>query len=81
MQGIGERYDFTNAMRQATDHHCKGALDQTRVENDLPRLGQRYLQTTSWRLSEQRFFTDKLPRNCLDIGSLPQRCRRPRSCA
>jgi len=80
VHGVGELYDFTSAMRQATDYHCRGVVDRTLVDKargaDLAQAGQRYLQTTSWRLGAQRFFTDKLPSNFLNIGfiarALPQ---------
>ena len=74
--GIGELYDFTSAMRYATDHHCRGVLDQTLINRasavDYAALGQRYLDGVAWRLGESRFFTDKLPSNFLNIGFICQ---------
>ena len=78
--GVGELYDFTCAMREATDHHCKGVIDRTIVARsgavDFGEVGRRYLQGVAWRLADQRFFTDKLPSNFLNLGficrALPQ---------
>ena len=78
--GVGELYDFTSAMRYATDHHCKGVIDRTIVERakdiDFAEVGQRYLDGMAWRLGDEPFFTDKLPSNFLNIGficrALPQ---------
>ena len=80
VRGVGELYDFTSAMRYATDHHCKGVVDRTIVERsrdvDFAEVGKRYLDGMAWRLGEERFFTDKLPSNFLNIGficrALPQ---------
>ena len=74
--GIGELYDFTSAMRYATDHHCRGVLDRTLIERageiDFADVGQRYLAGVAWRLGEKHFFTDKLPSNFLNIGFICQ---------
>lgn len=71
-RGVGELYDFTSAMRYATDHHCKGVIDRTIVERakdvDFAEVGQRYLDGMAWRLGDERCFTDKLPSNFLNIG-------------
>lgn len=80
VRGVGELYDFTSAMRHATDHHCKGVIDATIVQRaaevDFAQVGQRYLDGMAWRLGDQPFFTDKLPSNFLNIGficrALPQ---------
>ena len=80
VRGIGELYDFTSAMREATDHHCGGVLDATLVQRaahaDLAAAGRRYMQGIAWRLHGEAFFTDKLPSNFLNIGfiarALPQ---------
>ena len=80
VRGVGELYDFTSAMRYATDHHCKGVIDRTIVERardvDFAEVGKRYLDGMAWRLGDERFFTDKLPSNFLNIGficrALPQ---------
>jgi len=80
VRGVGELYDFTSAMRHATDHHCRGVIDATIVARagtaDLADAGQRYLEGMAWRLGDERFFTDKLPSNFLNVGficrALPQ---------
>ncbi|TAK52067.1 MAG: sulfotransferase family protein [Gammaproteobacteria bacterium] len=80
VSGIGELYDFTSAMRYATNHHCRGVIDRTIVARagavDFAAVGRRYLDGVAWRLGAEPFFTDKLPSNFLNIGficrSLPQ---------
>lgn len=80
VKGIGELYDFTSAMRYATDHHCRGVIDSTIVQRargiDFGEVGSRYLTGIDWRLGAERYFTDKLPSNFLNIGficeALPQ---------
>jgi tetratricopeptide (TPR) repeat protein len=80
VKALGELYDFTSAMRYATDRHCKGVIDTTIVERassiDLALAGQRYLNDIGWRLEGRHYFTDKLPSNFLNIGfiahALPQ---------
>lgn len=80
LQGLGELYDFTSAMRYVTDHHCRGVIDRTVVERartaGLRAAGRHYLDSVAWRLGPQRCFTDKLPSNFLNVGfiahALPQ---------
>jgi len=76
VRGVGELYDFTSAMRHATDHHCKGVIDGTIVERsagvDFAEVGRRYLDGMAWRLGEEACFTDKLPSNFLNIGFICQ---------
>lgn len=80
VRGVGELYDFTSAMRYATDHHCKGVIDRAIVERakdvDFVEVGRRYLDGMAWRLGDEPYFTDKLPSNFLNIGficrALPQ---------
>lgn len=80
VNGVGELYDFTSQMRNATDHHCKGVIDSTivaRAEDlDFDEVGRGYLAGVQWRLGKERYFTDKLPSNFLNIGficrALPQ---------
>jgi tetratricopeptide (TPR) repeat protein len=71
---LGELYDFTSAMRHATDHHCRGVIDVTLLERarnaDLRAAGRRYLDGVRWRLDGSQYFTDKLPANFLNIGLL-----------
>ena len=78
--GVGELYDFTSQMRQATDHHCRGVIDAAIVERagevDFTAVGRGYLDKMEWRLGKERCFTDKLPSNFFNIGficrALPQ---------
>lgn len=80
VKGIGELYDFTSAMRHATDHHCRGVVDEEIVRRaraaDMAAAGERYLRSTAWRLAGEQCFTDKLPSNFLNLGfiaaALPQ---------
>ena len=80
VQAVGELYDFTSAMRFATDHHCKGVIDQTIITRsegvDYSAVSRHYLDGLAWRLGDATFFTDKLPSNFLNIGficrALPQ---------
>lgn len=76
VRGLGELYDFTSAMRHATDHHCRGVIDRTIAARagqvDFAAVGRRYLDGTRWRRGEQRFFTDKLPSNFLNAGFIAQ---------
>jgi tetratricopeptide (TPR) repeat protein len=68
----GELYDFTSQLRLAADHHCSTELDLRIVEAsdsfDYDAIGQGYLNSVDWRRSGQRFVTDKLPSNFLNIG-------------
>lgn len=80
VKGVGELYDFTSQMRYATDHHCRGVIDDIVVERsrevDFAQVGAGYLAGLEWRLGKERFFTDKLPSNFLNLGficrALPQ---------
>lgn len=78
VHGIGELYDFTGAMRAATDYHCRGVMDLTLVEKVLAHppsfadVGSSYLESVSWRLRGQSIFTDKLPSNFLNVGFIAQ---------
>lgn len=82
VQGVGELYDFTSAMRYETDHQCQGVIDQVIVERaftagfNFKAVGGRYLQGLQWRLKGNSHFTDKLPSNFLNAGficeALPQ---------
>src|SRR5690606_987330 len=80
VRALGELYDFTSAMRLATDHHCRGVVDATIVERshdvDLSSVGRHYLDGLGWRLGKEPAFVDKLPSNFLNIGficrALPQ---------
>ena len=72
VRGVGELYDFTSAMRLATDHHCRGVIDRTIVERardvDFADVGATYLRDMEWRLAGEGHFTDKLPSNFLNLG-------------
>jgi tetratricopeptide (TPR) repeat protein len=80
VRGVGELDDFAAAMRHATDHACKDAVDGTIVARagdvDFGEVGRRYMEGIGWRLGKERFFTDKQPANFLNIGfmlrALPQ---------
>jgi tetratricopeptide (TPR) repeat protein len=76
VRGVGELYDFTSAMRHATDHHCRGVIDKTIAERardiTFAGVGETYLGGMEWRLEEERFFTDKLPSNFLNVGFICQ---------
>ena len=80
VRGVGERYDFTSAMRYATDHPCRGVVDETVVgragDVDFAEVGRHYLASMAWRLGDEPCFVDKLPSNFLNIGficrALPQ---------
>jgi tetratricopeptide (TPR) repeat protein len=74
VQDMGELYDFTVAMRWATDHHCRGVVDREIVRRapaiDHAEVGARYLAGIAWRTHGRRFAVDKLPSNFLNLGSL-----------
>ncbi|MES2859535.1 MAG: sulfotransferase [Pseudomonadota bacterium] len=76
VHGVGELYDFTSALRYATDHHCQGVIDPVIVERsrglDFAEVGQRYLDGMAWRLGRESHFTDKLPSNFLNAGYICQ---------
>lgn len=76
VRGTGECYDFTAAMRLATDHGGRGVVDATIVERaadlDFAQAGRAYLDSMAWRLGEEPFFVDKLPSNFLNIGFICQ---------
>ena len=68
----GELYDFTSQLRFAADHHCSTELDLQIIrashDFDYQAIGKGYLESVEWRRSGQRFVTDKLPSNFLNIG-------------
>ena len=68
----GEMYDFTSQLRFSADHHCSAELDlqivQASGDFDYSAIGKGYLDSVDWRRSGQRFVTDKLPSNFLNIG-------------
>lgn len=68
----GESYVFPAAMREATDHHCKGIVDEVLIERaagaDLALAGQRFREYARWRAGGRSCFTEKLPSNFLNLG-------------
>lgn len=76
VRGLGELCDFPSAMRYATDHYCRGSIDHVVVARaaavDFADVGQRYMAGLAWRIGDERFFTDKLPANFLNIGFICQ---------
>ena len=80
VRGVGESNDFPAAMREATDHACRGTLDAAMVGRaagvDFRAVGRAYMEGMAWRLGDERFFTDKQPANFLNAGfilrALPQ---------
>jgi tetratricopeptide (TPR) repeat protein len=68
----GELYDFTSQLRFSADHHCNTELDlqivQASGDFDYDAIGRGYLNSVDRRRSGQRFVTDKLPSNFLNIG-------------
>ncbi len=76
VHALGEMYDFTSAMRHATDHHCPGVIDPVIVERagglDFAEVGQHYLDGMAWRLGQESHFSDKLPSNFLNLGFICQ---------
>jgi tetratricopeptide (TPR) repeat protein len=77
---LGELYDFTSSMRNATDRHCRGVIDAAVVERaahiDFAGVGRGYLDGVAWRLDGRAAFVDKLPTNFFHVGhicrALPQ---------
>lgn len=72
VRGLGELYDFTCQMRRATNHHCRGVIDNEIVRLaigvDFDAVGRGYMEGVAWRLGAERYFTDKLPSNFLNLG-------------
>ena len=71
---LGELYDFTSRMREATDRHCRGVIDTAVVERardvDFAEVGRGYLDGVAWRLDGATAFIDKLPTNFFHIGHI-----------
>jgi len=71
---LGENYDFTAQLRLAADHYCAGALDRVIVaraaEIDFAEIGRNYLAEVGARARGARMFTEKLPSNFLNMGSM-----------
>lgn len=68
----GESYVFPAAMREATDHLCRGIVDEVLIERaagaDLALAGQRFREYARWRAEGRSCFTEKLPSNFLNLG-------------
>ena len=80
VRGVGEANDSPAAMRDATDHACRGTVDLVMVQRaagiDFGAVGRAYMAGMAWRLGDERWFTDKQPANFLNAGfighALPQ---------
>lgn len=80
IQGAGETYEFTTALRRASGLHFKGetALEviQARTTLDYGQLGRDYLDGMRWRAGGKQYVTEKLPSNYVNVGfiarALPQ---------
>jgi tetratricopeptide (TPR) repeat protein len=72
VRGGGELYDLTAAMREATDHHCKGVIDEVLIRRakhvDFSDVGASYIAGVCEKLNVDSHFTDKLPTNFFNIG-------------
>lgn len=68
----GETYQFTAAMRDATDHHCQDVIDGTIVDQaptvDFSLIRKRMYAYACWRGAGRRWLTEKLPSNYLNLG-------------
>ena len=82
VRDMGELYDFTAQMRLATDHYCRGVVDEIIVERslsiDMRAVGQGYLDATAWRCGTRAVAVDKLPSNFLNLGFILQALPRAR---
>ena len=80
IQGAGETYEFTTALRRASGVHFKGETSleaiQARTTLDYGQLGRDYLEGMRWRAGGKQFVTEKLPSNYVNVGfiarALPQ---------
>ena len=75
VRALGELNDLPVALRYASNHYSKDAVDLVQVRRlsvsgaaQLEALGRRYHQGLAWRLDGQSHFTDKLPSNYLNVG-------------
>lgn len=68
----GESYVFPAAMREVTDHFCRGIVDEVLIERaadaDLALAGRRFREYAHWRAGGRSCFTEKLPSNFLNLG-------------
>ena len=76
VRGLGEIFDFPEALHYAADHLPEGGIDLELVRRlpgiDHRAVGRRYLESLATRLGPERFFTDKLPGNYYHVGALAQ---------
>jgi tetratricopeptide (TPR) repeat protein len=72
VRDAGELQDFPFQLAWACDHQAPGMLDEVVVqragEADYAEMGRRYLERTRWRAQGRPFYTDKLPRNFMQLG-------------
>jgi hypothetical protein len=76
----GELDDFPLQVLWCCDHQSRDMLDEHVLGKasgiDYPELGRRYLDHTQWRAAGKPFYTDKEPRNFMQVGfihrALPQ---------
>lgn len=76
----GELNDFPYQMLWAFDRQSRQVPDEQMIAQadgiDYAELGRRYLAHTQWRARGRPFYTDKLPRNFMQVGfihrALPQ---------
>lgn len=68
----GETYQFSAAMRHATDHYSQFAVDLTTIDRagdcDYGQVRSRFLDYAAWRAGRRRVLTEKLPSNALNLG-------------
>jgi tetratricopeptide (TPR) repeat protein len=81
VRDAGELHDFGHAMAWGCDHQSAQMLDDAIVARamdvDYGVVGQRYLANTRWRSHGRAFYTDKLPRNFMQLGFI--RCALPQA--
>jgi tetratricopeptide (TPR) repeat protein len=68
----GETYQFSAAMRGATDHFSPLVADLSIIRHaracDFGEVRQRFLDYATWRAGDRRVLTEKLPSNFLNLG-------------
>lgn len=72
VRDAGELHDFPFQLAWACDHQAPAMLDERMVAAagglDYAALGSRYLGHSQWRAGGRGFYTDKLPRNFMQLG-------------
>jgi tetratricopeptide (TPR) repeat protein len=70
----GELHEFPAQLRFAADHHCGAEIDFRIVDAsrrfDYAAIGDGYTEAVDRRRHGQRFVTDKLPSNFLNLGMI-----------